>query len=441
MAVRAVARDTGQTGQTLESSTTSPSTAPSTARRWTLIAGLYVSQAIPLGFLILALPAILRRRGLGLELTGLLGALALPWLIKFAWAPLVDRFGSGRFGHYRSWIVPLQVVTVLTVAATSQIELGGSFVALFVAGGLFMFASATQDIATDGLAVRIVPVEERGRANGLQVGGYYLGQILGGGLVLVLYDRLGWGPALLAMAALLAMPLIPLFGFREPPAPAREAGSAKVDFAALKRFAMRPGSRAWISILLIYRAAEATAATMFNPMLVDGGLSLESIAITLGVAGSSGSLAGALIGGWLIERIGRKVALVVFGAVQAVALLAYLWPAAGHLDAASVYVAAAIVAAGGGMATAALYTNMMDRCDPRTGATDFTIQQSLCAIGPLVGASLSGVLAAAVGYSAHFALTALLGLVIAAWVAWRFTPSLATPKAPEAVVQSAPEFS
>ena len=54
-----------------------------TRKRLTLIAGLYVSQAIPLGFLIVALPAILRRQGLGLELTGLLGTLALPWLIKF----------------------------------------------------------------------------------------------------------------------------------------------------------------------------------------------------------------------------------------------------------------------------------------------------------------------------------------------------------------------
>ena len=88
-----------------------------TRKRLTLITGLYVSQAIPLGFLIVALPAILRSQGLGLEQTGLLGALALPWLIKFLWAPLVDRFGSSSRGHYRSWIIPLQSLSVLAVIA------------------------------------------------------------------------------------------------------------------------------------------------------------------------------------------------------------------------------------------------------------------------------------------------------------------------------------
>jgi len=149
-----------------------------TRKRLTLIASLYVSQAIPLGFLIVALPAILRREGLGLEQTGLIGALALPWLIKFLWAPVVDRFGSSR-GHYRSWIIPLQSICVLMVVGISRLDLQDGLFWLMVAGAGFMLASATQDIATDGLAVHIVRGEDRGKANGLQVGGYYFGQILG----------------------------------------------------------------------------------------------------------------------------------------------------------------------------------------------------------------------------------------------------------------------
>ncbi len=70
--------------------------------RFTLIGSLYVSQAIPLGFFTVALPAILRARGVSLQNVGLLSALALPWLIKFLWAPFVDRYGSQRWGHYRS---------------------------------------------------------------------------------------------------------------------------------------------------------------------------------------------------------------------------------------------------------------------------------------------------------------------------------------------------
>ena len=247
-----------------------------TSKRLTVIAGLYVSQAIPLGFLIVALPAILRSEGLGLELTGLIGALALPWLVKFLWAPLVDRFGSSRRGHYRSWIIPLQSLTVLMVIAVSQLDLKHGMVWLVAAGAVFMLSSATQDIATDGLTVHVIRKEDRGRANGIQVGGYYFGQILGGGLVLILFDRFGWTAALLTMAALLALPLIPVLRFREP---AHGVGRKpeRVDFGALKRFVTRPGAGIWILILLLYRAGETMALTMFNPMLVDGGLSLESM--------------------------------------------------------------------------------------------------------------------------------------------------------------------
>ena len=61
------------------------SAATSIRHRLTVIASLYVSQAIPLGFFIVALPAILRQKGLALEQVGLLGALAMPWLLKFLW--------------------------------------------------------------------------------------------------------------------------------------------------------------------------------------------------------------------------------------------------------------------------------------------------------------------------------------------------------------------
>ena len=54
------------------------------------------------------------------------------------------------------------------------------------------------------------------------------------------------------------------------------------------------------------------------------------------------------------------------------------------------------------MATTALYTSMMDRSRSETAATDFTLQQSLAAIGPVIAASFSGFSAAALGYGGHF---------------------------------------
>jgi len=390
-----------------------------TATKLTLIATLYVSQAIPLGFFIVAIPAILRSQGLPLERVGLLSAIAAPWLLKFLWAPLVDRYGSRRWGHFRSWLLPLQTFSVLTVVAISMLDLETDFMPLVLAGALFMLLAATQDIATDGLSVRVLTHDERGPGNGVQVGGYYLGQIVGGGLMLIAFHRFGWSTAVLAMAGFLALPILPTLLFREPRHP-REAAARTVDYRALGRFFTRPGAGVWVAILLLYRTGETMAATMFNPMLVDLGMSLEEIGLLLGIASSFGSFSGALSGGFLIRSVGRKPALVGFGLLQAAAIAGLALPALGFAGPAGVYTVAIASAFAGGMATAALYTSMMDHSSSETSATDFTLQQSLAAVGPVLAASLSGFSAAALGYPLHFALCAGVTVLTVVLVAKRY---------------------
>jgi MFS transporter, PAT family, beta-lactamase induction signal transducer AmpG len=390
--------------------------------KFTLIATLYISQAIPLGFFIVAVPAILRAQGLPLTRVGMLSTIAFPWLIKFLWAPLVDRFGSRRIGHFRSWILPLQTLSVLTVVAIAFLDLRAQFVPLVIAGAVFMLLAATQDIATDGLSVRVLQYGERGPGNGIQVGGYYLGQIVGGGLMLIAFHRFGWTTAVLAMAGFLALPLVPALAFREPELGAGVA-AGKVTLAAISRFFARPGVRSWVLIVLLYRTGENMAATMFNPMLVDLGKSLEQIGLLLGIASSFGSFSGALLGGFLIRSLGRRTSLVAFALVQAVAICGLALPGLGYTDPVLIYSVAIASAFSGGMATAALYTSMMDHCSQETSATDFTIQQSLAAIGPLLASFFSGFSAAAFGYPVHFAICAGVTALAAVLVARLFVPA------------------
>ena len=376
-----------------------------------LIAALYVSQAVPLGFFTIALPAILRRRGASLETIGLISALALPFLLKPLWAPFVDRFGSRR-GHYRSWILPLQALAVVSVAWLAALDPARDLALLAVVGGIFMLLAATQDVATDGLSVKILSFAERGPGNAVQVGGFFLGQILGGGVLLLVYERFGWSAAALTMAALLALPLVLVVPFREPVA--AEIGPAapvrRLDYAALGRFFRRAGF-VWVLVVLLYRAGEAMATRMLNPLLVDRG------GLLLGVVGSLAALAGSLVGGLWVGRLGRRRALVLFAGIQTGTLGAYLLltgpPPASLPPLVPVLAVVAAAAFAGGMATAALYTHMMDRSHPRTGATDFSLQQGLAVLGPLVGTGVSGYLTASLGYAGFFAACAALNLLCA----------------------------
>ena len=401
--------------------------APTARQKLTLVASLYVSQAIPLGFFLTALPVILRQGGLPHETVGLFAMVAMPWILKWAWAPLVDRFGvASRFGHYRSWILVLQTLSVLAVVGMSWIEPSVQLAALATVAAVFMLVSATQDVATDGLSVRLLDVDERGPGNGWQVGGYYLGQVLGGGVMLVAFASFGWFPAMLAMASFLALPLGLVARYREPRT-VSDSGDTDaplhqpVGFRDLGRFLRRTGAR-WVAILLVFRVGETVSLFVYHQQLVDLGLGLDEIGFVVGVVESLAAFSGALLGGRLLLRLGRRPSLMLFASVQAVAIAALLVPSFGAHQRAVLLAAAAGVAFSGGMATAALYTAMMDAAAHRTAGTDFTLQQSLAAVGPIVATGLSGFVVAVAGYGALYAGAAALALLAVALVAGTTLP-------------------
>ncbi len=154
-------------------------------------------------------------------------------------------------------------------------------------------------------------------------------------------------------------------------------------------------------------------------MLVDLGYSLSEIGVVVGVAGSIASLAGALLGGYAVNKLGRKRSLVLFAALTAPALATLILPATGQVGLPGIYTVFMIVAFVSGMATAALYTAMMDHSEGTTPATDFTVQQALAAIGPLFAAALSGFSAHHLGYAGHFAVAAGGCLLMALFIARR----------------------
>ncbi|MCB1035686.1 MAG: MFS transporter, partial [Acidobacteria bacterium] len=181
-----------------------------------------------------------------------------------------------------------------------------------------------------------------------------------------------------------------------------------IGLGALARFFRRPGAGAWTAVVVLLRSGEAMATYVFNQMLVDLGLDVGTIGWISGGVYAVGALLGALAGGILVELLPRRTALVSFTALQALALLAYALVQNAPLTALATVVF--LVAFTGGMATTALYTTMMDASLPPTAATDFTLQQSLCALGPVLGIAFSGFSASFLGFSGHYVLCAGFGV-------------------------------
>jgi PAT family beta-lactamase induction signal transducer AmpG len=378
-----------------------------------LLGCLYFSQGLPFGFFMQALPVMLRKQGYSLGQIGLTSLLVVPWALKFLWAPAVDRFSVARFGRRKSWIVPLQLGTVAALAVLAS-SASHAMPALMTAVLVLNLLAATQDIATDGLAIDLLAPSERGAANGLQVAGYRVGMIVGGGALLVLHDRLGPSRTFLAMAALTALATVPILAAREP---THRSAAVPTPGGVLPHFLRRPGALRLLLLLFIYKAGDAFATGMLRPFLADAGLSLADIGWLLGTVGFVAGLLGALAGGFAVTRVGRRSALFSFGLLQAAAVAGYALLALGKPGQAALYAVCAGEHFAGGMATAALFTCMMDWCSTDASATDYTVQASTVVIATAAASAVAGFSAQAFGYFGHFCLAT--GLALCALVAVR----------------------
>jgi predicted MFS family arabinose efflux permease len=376
-----------------------------------LLASLYLSQGLPYGFFTQALPALLRHHKVSLAVIGLTSLLAVTWACKFLWAPLVDLVGSNRFGYRKSWIVPLQIAAALLLLCTSWLDPSQALLVIVGIAFLSNVLAATQDVATDALAIDLLTPAERGAGNGVQIAGYRIGMIIGGGVLLIVFDRFGWANTFLGLGTILLLGVIPISLYREPAhgVPQQRTTVMRSCPHMVWDAFQQPYMGLWLIVLLTYKAGDALGSAMLRPFLIDRGLQLADIGWMLGTVGFSAGLLGAVVGGGVINRLGRTTSLVVFGLTHTFSMLLYAVPAAGMGTEALLYGACAAEHFAGSLASVALYTQMMDRSRVDTAATDYTVQSSTLAIAIGIVGAISGVLTEAVGYTMLFVLAAALG--------------------------------
>ena len=129
---------------------------------FSLLLLLYLSQGIPFGFQVTALPVLLRQSGISLTIIGFSSILALPWMLKIVWAPMVDRFWFKKVGRRKSWLIPLQLLMFMCAFSASYIPI--TYNPALFAGIIFVMnlCASMQDIAVDGLAIDVLKEQDLG---------------------------------------------------------------------------------------------------------------------------------------------------------------------------------------------------------------------------------------------------------------------------------------
>lgn len=384
------------------------------------------SSGLPLYILVSLLPAWLRSEGVDLKAIGLFALIQLPFTWKFIWAPLFDRY-TLPLGRRRGWLLLTQLGLILTLPMFGRFhpQLDIWTIAYFCS--LVAFFSASQDIVLDAYRRELLLDEELGLGNAVHVNAYKLAGLIPGSLSLILADHLDWSYVFVITAMFMLPGMMMTLLVREPallldrPKTLREA-----VVAPFVEFMQRRGLQSALLVLLfifLYKLGDSMATALATPFYLDMGFSKTEIGLIAKNAGLWPSVIGGMLGGLWMLKIGINRALWVFGVLQMVAILGFVWLVdAGH----SLFSLGAVIgieALGVGLGTAAFVAYIARETNPMYTATQFALFTSLAAVPRTVANAATGYMVESLGWQQFFVmcfLIAIPGMLLLVKVApWR----------------------
>lgn len=396
------------------------------SKPWSLLISVYTTQYIGIAFMISAAFAILRQSGIALDKLALMNLIALPMLGKVLYAPFIDSFRLFFQGQYRSWLIAAQLCMTLLLFICGLLDIQQHFSAILILFIVYTLFMSMQDVAIDGLACKIFKATERQFANSIQYSSNLMGNIIGGGLLLILYPWLHWQGALWILAGLTALTNIQLFFYQEPDNawvnPHRGiSGQFKSLAQQIKLFIQQ--HKVWFALLFVYPIGFTAVFGILNPLLVDAKWSLADIGFATKVFGSIVGIFSAFLATFLINKLRRKAALISLTLLQGVALLLFIPLTLGYTTKPLVYLAIFGYFLSNPGLMSALSTLIMDQASTMPAkATFFSLQLSLIVFMGFAYSAIGLAFAQHIGYTAVVLITFTCAIGVAG-LTWKLLPT------------------
>ena len=361
---------------------------------------LYIAQSIPMSFFSTVLPVMMRQESFSLSAIGLLQLIKLPWIFKFLWAPWVDR-NCSSVRDYKRWIFSSELIYAGIICYLSFLDFKIDFNLIFVFLILSFIASATQDIATDALAVVSFSKKDKSLVNSMQSMGSFGGSLIGSGLLLVLFHQLGWDSILFCLSLFVVLALVPLLFNRhltmEEPAVTVKASPADLFYFFRQK-------KIWRQIGFLFLAYSGLIGTlaMLKPYMVDLGYDMKEIGFMNGIVGTFIGFLASFAAGFIVRKRGRYFSRILFAGLVVLAALYFVCLPSMQPTTVLLYVGIALLWGSYGMSTIVVYTTAMDCVRPGREGTDFTVQTVITHLSSMCVAILSGKIADAIHYQGLF---------------------------------------
>ena len=376
------------------------------------------SSGLPLLLTGSVLQAWMTDEGVDLGTIGLFALVGLPYTLKFLWAPLTDRYCLPFFGRRRGWLIVMQLLLIVSIAALGWTQPASSPLSVAIAAWLVTFFSASQDIVIDAYRREALSDNELGLGASLYVNGYRVGMLLASGGGLIMADFTGFTLVYQFMALVMMVGLLTTLFAPEPaihvalPATLRDAVVQPfVDYFR------RADAALILLFILLYKVGDTMASNMTTPFYLDIGFSKSEIGAVVKLFGFWATIIGSVLGGIVILRTGIYRALWGFGILQALSTAGFAVLAqVGY----SLPLLAGVIAfenLSAGMGTAAFVAFMASLTDKRFTATQYALLSSLMGVPRVIVAAPTGYFAEWLGWTVFFtgcAVIAIPGLLLLA---------------------------
>ena len=373
------------------------------------------SSGLPLFTMLYLMQAWLAKSGVDIKALGLFALVGFPYTFKFLWAPFMDRYSIGPLGRRRGWMALTQLALFLVIGSMGMLDPHTQLPLIVLAAGVMTFLSSSQDIVIDAYRREILADHEQGLGAAVIVNAYKAAGLVPSALGLILADSLPWSTVFWVVGAFMLPGLLCTLLAPEPQvygAPPKNMYEAIV--LPFREFIARDGWRQALIIVafvLLYKIGDSMATALATKFYLDIGFTTTQIGLAANATGLWASLAGGVVGGIWMVKIGINRALWVFGALQAVAILGFAWLA---YVGPNQFVLAAVIGfesfASLGLGAAALVAFISRSTDPRYTATQYALFSSLAAVPRTFINSSVGFIVAETGWFVFFIVCFLLAI-------------------------------
>jgi PAT family beta-lactamase induction signal transducer AmpG len=367
----------------------------------------------------------LRDTGVALSAIGLVSYASFFYVLKFLWAPLIDRYPLPFLGRRKGWLVASQILLIIALASMAILGPSSSLMTFAILAGLTAFAGATQDIVVDAYRIEIAPVESQAALAATYILGYRLGLILSGAIALYLAELFGWTNAYLVMAACILLPLGAVLLSKEPDEKnALQIREIRIQDAFIKpfqEFFSRNGvllALALLAFVGLFKLPDQMIGVLAGPFYLDSGFTKADIATVSKLYGVWIGIAGAFLGGVCVAAFNIKHMLVIAAIGVSISNLAYLLMAIHPAEQWAFFATISADNLAQGFAGVVLVAFMSSLTDRNFTATQYALLASLANLpGKFIG-GVSGYIVEATNYQTFFILSTLSVIPTLLLLAW-----------------------